>query len=234
MRARQAQVASFGLDAAVAAPAARPVRRRSRSVETIAPYRNGPNGIGKRAIDVAVAASAMCVLALPLACIALLVKLTSRGPVFYRQERIGRGGRPFTMIKFRSMRCNAEAATGPVWATADDPRVTRFGRFLRRSNFDELPQLWNVLCGDMSMVGPRPERPHFVSQFERRVPRYRLRHQVQAGLTGWAQVNGWRGNTPIETRLQYDIAYIRNWSVQLDCKILWLTLTRAFFHHHAY
>ena len=116
---------------------------------------------------------------------------------------------------------------GPVWAVPDDPRVTAFGRFLRRSNLDELPQLWNVLRGDMSIVGPRPERPHFVEQFKHRFPQYMLRHKVKAGLTGWAQVNGWRGNTPLEKRIEYDLYYIENWSVRLDLKIMWLTLLRG-------
>ena len=133
-----------------------------------------------------------------------------------------------------SMQDNAERETGPVWARADDPRVTGLGRFLRRSNLDELPQLWNVLRGDMSIVGPRPERPHFVEQFKHRIPQYMLRHKVKAGLTGWAQVNGWRGNTPLEKRIEYDLYYIENWSVRLDLKIIWLTLIKGFFHKHAY
>ncbi len=161
-------------------------------------------------------------------------RLTSRGPVFYRQERMGLDGKSFTIVKFRSMYDDAERQTGPVWAVADDPRVTPLGRFLRRSNLDELPQLWNVLRGDMSIVGPRPERPHFVEQFKHKIPQYMLRHKVKAGLTGWAQVNGWRGNTPLEKRIEYDLYYIENWSVRLDLKIMWLTLLRGFFHKHAY
>jgi lipopolysaccharide/colanic/teichoic acid biosynthesis glycosyltransferase len=121
-----------------------------------------------------------------------------------------------------------------VWTIPGDTRVTPFGHFLRRSNFDELPQLWNVLKGDMSIVGPRPERPHFVEQFRHKIPQYMLRHKVKAGLTGWAQVNGWRGNTPLEKRIEYDLYYIENWSVRLDLKIMWLTLVRGFFHKHAY
>ena len=194
----------------------------------------GFNSVVKRGIDVVISALALMLLALPLGLIAALVRLTSRGPVFYRQERMGLDGKSFTIVKFRSMTDDAERDTGPVWAQQDDPRVTAFGRFLRRSNIDELPQLWNVLRGDMSIVGPRPERPHFVEQFKHRIPQYMLRHKVKAGLTGWAQVNGWRGNTALEKRIEYDLYYIENWSVSLDLKIMWLTLTKSFFHKHAY
>ena len=194
----------------------------------------GFNSLVKRGIDVAISAFALAVLAIPLALVAALVRLTSKGPIFYRQERMGLDGKSFTIVKFRSMADDAERETGPVWAQHDDPRVTAFGRFLRRSNIDELPQLWNVLRGDMSIVGPRPERPHFVAQFKHRIPQYMLRHKVKAGLTGWAQVNGWRGNTALEKRIEYDLYYIENWSVSLDLKIMWLTLTKSFFHKHAY
>jgi Undecaprenyl-phosphate glucose phosphotransferase len=194
----------------------------------------GFNSIVKRAIDIVISTASLVVLSIPLGVIAALVRLTSSGPVFYRQERMGLDGKPFTILKFRSMQDDAERETGPVWAKADDPRVTGLGRFLRRSNLDELPQLWNVLRGDMSIVGPRPERPHFVEQFKHRIPQYMLRHKVKAGLTGWAQVNGWRGNTPLEKRIEYDLYYIENWSVRLDLKIIWLTLIKGFFQKHAY
>ncbi len=194
----------------------------------------GFNAIVKRMIDMAISAVALLVLAVPLALVALLVRLTSRGPVFYYQERMGLDGKRITIVKFRSMFDDAEAGTGPVWTRQNDPRVTPLGRFLRRSNLDEMPQLWNVLRGDMSIVGPRPERPHFVEQFKHRIPQYMLRHKVKAGLTGWAQVHGWRGNTSIEKRIEYDLYYIENWSVRLDLKIMWLTLLRGFFHKHAY
>ena len=194
----------------------------------------GINSVVKRLIDVGISAAALLVLALPFGLISLFVKLTSRGPVFYRQERMGLDGKSFTIVKFRSMFDDAERETGPVWAKPADPRVTPFGKFLRRSNLDELPQLWNVLRGDMSIVGPRPERPHFVAQFKHKIPQYMLRHKVKAGLTGWAQVNGWRGNTPLEKRIEYDLYYIENWSVRLDLKIMWLTLIKGFFHKHAY
>jgi Undecaprenyl-phosphate glucose phosphotransferase len=194
----------------------------------------GFNSIVKRAIDIAISFAALMIFGIPLAVIALMVRITSNGPVFYRQERMGLDGKPFSIVKFRSMHDHAEKDTGPVWAQKDDPRVTALGRFLRRSNIDELPQLWNVLTGDMSIVGPRPERPHFVEQFRHRIPQYMLRHKVKAGLTGWAQVNGWRGNTPLEKRIEYDLYYIENWSVRLDLKIMWLTIVKGFFDKHAY
>ena len=183
----------------------------------------------KRVLDVVLSLLAMIVLAIPFAIIAAVVKWTSRGPVFYAQERMGLDGRPFTVYKFRSMQHDAEDASGPVWAREDDPRATPIGRWLRRFDLDELPQFWNVLKGEMSIVGPRPERPFFVQQFKHRIPQYMLRHKVKAGITGWAQVNGWRGNTSLEKRIEYDLYYIENWSVTLDLKIMWLTVVRGLF-----
>jgi Undecaprenyl-phosphate glucose phosphotransferase len=194
----------------------------------------GFNSIVKRALDIAISASALVVLAIPFWIIAALVKLTSKGDVFYRQERMGLDGKSFMIYKFRSMYDDAEAETGPVFASEQDPRRTPLGKLLRRSNVDELPQLWNVLRGDMSIVGPRPERPLFVAQFKHKIPQYMLRHKVKSGITGWAQVHGWRGNTSIEKRIEYDLYYIENWSVRLDLKIMWLTLLKGFFHKHAY
>ncbi len=191
----------------------------------------GFNAVLKRAIDVALSSAALLVLAIPMAIIALIVKATSPGPVLYKQERMGLDGRGFNVYKFRSMFLGAEQATGPVFAREDDPRCTPAGRVLRSLDLDELPQLWNVLTGDMSLVGPRPERPYFVEQFKQRFPQYMLRHKVRAGITGWAQVNGWRGNTSIEKRIEYDLYYIGNWSVALDLKIIGLTLLRGFFKY---
>lgn len=184
----------------------------------------GWSSLLKRAMDVAIAAIgiAVCLPFLPL--VALAIWLEDRGSVFYRQERMGLDGRSFMMLKFRSMRVNAEATTGPVWAVKDDPRRTFFGELLRKTSLDELPQLWNVLMGDMSIVGPRPERPTFVHEFKHKIPQYMLRHRVKSGITGWAQVHGWRGNTSIRKRIEYDLYYIENWSVLLDLKILWMTL----------
>src|SRR5690606_1175183 len=194
----------------------------------------GMNALLKRAMDVVLAAVGLLVLSPVLVLIAIVLRATSPGPALFRQERMGLDGKPFYVWKFRSMYDGAERESGPVWATEDDPRCTPIGRFLRRSNLDELPQLWNVLKGDMSLVGPRPERPFFVDQFKQRIPQYMLRHKVRAGLTGWAQVNGWRGNTSIEKRIEFDLYYIENWSIMLDLKIMWLTLVKGFFHRHAY
>ena len=183
----------------------------------------------KRTLDIVLSLLAMIVISIPFAIIAAIVKWTSSGPVFYTQERMGLDGRPFTVYKFRSMQHDAEDASGPVWAREDDPRATPIGRWLRRFDLDELPQFWNVLKGEMSIVGPRPERPFFVQQFRHRIPQYMLRHKVKAGITGWAQVNGWRGNTSLEKRIEYDLYYIENWSVTLDLKIMWLTVVRGLF-----
>jgi Undecaprenyl-phosphate glucose phosphotransferase len=167
--------------------------------------------------------------------LALLVRLYGgKGPVLLRQERMTLDGKTFQIFKFRTMVDEAEKATGPVFATSDDPRRTGVGAFLRRHNLDELPQLLNVLLGDMSLVGPRPERPPFVQQFRERIPQYMRRHRVKSGMTGWAQVNGWRGNTSIEKRIEFDLYYIENWSLSLDLKILILTLFRGFGQPHAY
>jgi Undecaprenyl-phosphate glucose phosphotransferase len=193
----------------------------------------GFNSLLKRMIDVAISGTALVGLGVPFLLIALLIRRGSRGPVLYTQERMGLDGKAFHVLKFRSMFVGAEDDTGPVWARDDDPRCTPVGRWLRKLDLDELPQLWNVLRGDMSIVGPRPERPYFVEQFKHRIPQYMLRHKVKAGITGWAQVNGWRGNTSLEKRIEYDLYYIENWSVGLDLKIMWLTLVRG-FHRHAF
>ena len=194
----------------------------------------GWNRVAKRAMDIVLGTVALIVAAPVMAVVALLVKATSKGPIFFSQERMGLDGRVFRVWKFRTMRTDAEMATGPVWAVADDPRRTPVGGVLRKLSLDELPQLLNVLKGEMSLVGPRPERPVFIEEFRRHVPRYMLRHMVRAGITGWAQVNGWRGNTSIEQRIQYDLYYIENWSLLLDLKILALTLVRGFVHKNAY
>jgi Undecaprenyl-phosphate glucose phosphotransferase len=193
----------------------------------------GFNSLLKRTIDMSTSAVALLALAVPFGIISLLIRRSSRGTVFYTQERMGLDGKAFHVYKFRSMYEGAEDDTGPIWARDNDPRCTPVGKWLRRFDLDELPQLWNVLRGDMSIVGPRPERPYFVEQFKHRIPQYMLRHKVKAGITGWAQVNGWRGNTSLEKRIEYDLYYIENWSVGLDIKIMWLTLLRG-FQKHAY
>jgi exopolysaccharide biosynthesis polyprenyl glycosylphosphotransferase len=187
----------------------------------------GFNSLVKRAIDIAFSSAVLIVGALPALVIALMIKRSSPGPVFYTQERMGLDGESFTVYKFRSMPIDAEEVTGPIWARDDDPRATPVGRWLRRNDIDELPQFWNVLRGDMSIVGPRPERPFFVEQFKHKIPQYMLRHKVKAGITGWAQINGWRGNTSLEKRIEFDLYYIENWSLSLDFKIMWLTLVKG-------
>jgi len=182
----------------------------------------------KRTLDLCVSGLGLIALSPFMLLVALLIKLESRGPVFYTQVRVGLDGKPFHMIKFRSMRPDAEQASGPVWATADDPRKTRLGSFLRATSIDELPQLINVLVGEMSLVGPRPERPVFVEQFRQVVPRYMERHKEKAGMTGWAQVNGLRGDTSIIERTKYDLYYIENWSLLFDLKIILRTIINVF------
>lgn len=199
--------------------------------------RNAMRGISaylKRASDILIASLAIIVLSPLLLLLTVLVKLTSAGPVIYRQARIGRNGRLFDTYKFRTMQHNSEQQTGRNWTVENDARRTPIGGFLRRSNLDELPQLWNILRGDMSLVGPRPEQPDYVEQFNRILPRYEKRHQVRPGLTGWAQANGWRGNTSIEDRLQYDLFYIENWSLLFDFKIILLTIKSFFNGRGAY
>jgi len=195
---------------------------------------SGWNVVLKRGMDVVVSAGALALFSPVMLLIAVAVKLTSSGPVLYRQERMGLDGRVFPMLKFRTMRDDAEVATGPVWARQGDARRTAVGAFLRKTSLDELPQLWNVLKGEMSLVGPRPERPIFIEDFRRRIPRYMLRHKVKAGITGWAQVNGWRGDTDLDKRIECDLTYIENWSLLFDLKILLLTFVRGFLHKHAY
>ncbi len=187
----------------------------------------------KRAVDILVSAMALLFTSPVMMLVAVLIKLDSPGSVFYAQERMGLDAKPFMMLKFRSMRPDAEAQTGPVWATHDDPRRTRIGAFIRRFSLDELPQLINVLLGNMSLVGPRPERPVFVEQFKRSIPRYMDRHKEKAGMTGWAQVNGLRGDTSVIERTKYDLWYIENWSLLLDFKIMLRTVVSVFSDKHA-
>jgi Undecaprenyl-phosphate glucose phosphotransferase len=195
------------------------------------------DGIGsmvKRSTDFILAAIGLFILSPVMVLLAILVKATSKGPIFYGQERCGLDGRSFFMWKFRSMQEDAEEETGAVWAKHGDHRRTPIGSFLRETSLDELPQLWNVLRGEMSLVGPRPERPVFVQKFRGEIPHYMLRHKVKAGITGWAQVNGWRGDTSLERRIECDLYYIRNWSYLLDLKILLLTVWKGFVNKNAY
>jgi Undecaprenyl-phosphate glucose phosphotransferase len=194
----------------------------------------GWNQVAKRTFDLAFTLALLALLSPVILAVALAVKLTSPGPVLYRQERMGLDGQRFLMLKFRTMRVNAEASTGPIWASVSDPRRTPIGTFLRRFSLDELPQFANVVRGEMSVVGPRPERPVFVESFRRTVPGYMLRHKVKSGITGWAQVHGLRGNTSLEGRIQYDLEYIERWSLWLDLKIILLTVVRVLFDRNAY
>jgi Undecaprenyl-phosphate glucose phosphotransferase len=188
----------------------------------------------KRTLDVAISAAALVALSPLLGAIAAAIRLSGPGPILYRQRRMGLDGRPFDILKFRSMVVDAEEESGPTWALPDDPRRTRLGAFLRNWSLDELPQLVNVFRGEMSLVGPRPERPEFVREFKEKFPQYMIRHRVRAGITGWAQVHGWRGNTSLSKRIEYDLYYIENWSLSLDIKILWMTLRHGLRHRNAY
>ena len=188
----------------------------------------GWNSVLKRGVDLVIGSLALLICAPVMAVTALAIRCSSNGPVIYRQERMGLDGERFQMLKFRTMVNDAERHTGPVWAAADDPRTTPLGRWLRHWSFDELPQLINVLRGEMSLVGPRPERPPLIAEFRKTIPRYMLRQKVKAGMTGWAQIHGWRGNTSLTTRIKYDLDYIENWSLWRDLKIIALTVIGGF------
>ncbi len=195
---------------------------------------DGMNEVIKNVEDF-VLTSVLLILASPLMLLlAAGVKMSSPGPVFYRQRRVGWNGVEFTMYKFRTMPVEAEKESGPIWSSKVDNRATKFGSFLRKTSLDELPQLINVLQGKMSLIGPRPERPHFVEKYKDEIPHYMRKHLVKAGLTGWAQVHGWRGNTCLHTRIEHDLYYIENWSLWLDIKIIVMTVFRGLVHKNAY
>ena len=188
----------------------------------------------KRIVDIVVSLVGLVVASPIMLIAAIAVGCTSKGPIIFKQERIGLHNKPFRMYKFRTMRVQMPSAEQKAWTTKDDPRVTKVGKFLRRTSIDELPQLFNILKGDMSVVGPRPERPQFVEQFKEEIPRYMVKHQVRPGLTGWAQINGYRGDTSIKKRIEYDIFYIENWTMSFDVKIMFLTIFRGFINKNAY
>ncbi|GAM08212.1 UDP-glucose:undecaprenyl-phosphate glucose-1-phosphate transferase [Geobacter sp. OR-1] len=192
------------------------------------------NRLLKRVFDLVVASFAIIITSPLMIVIAVLIKASSSGPVFFSQERIGLNNRPFQMLKFRSMKVMEESVTNTRWTTENDPRKTRIGSILRRTSLDELPQFFNVFVGSMSVVGPRPERPFFVEQFKNQVPKYMVKHQVKPGITGWAQVNGWRGDTSIEKRIECDIYYIENWDIFFDLKIMLMTFFRGLINNNAY
>ena len=192
------------------------------------------NAALKRLMDIVGSIICMIIASPVMLAVAIAVKMSSPGPIFFSQVRVGLHNREFRMYKFRSMAVQSAAQEKKGWTTKDDPRVTKVGRFIRKTSIDELPQLWNVLKGEMSLVGPRPERPQFVEKFREEIPRYMIKHQVRPGMTGWAQVNGYRGNTSISKRIEHDLYYIENWTVGLDIKILFLTVFRGFVNKNAY
>jgi Undecaprenyl-phosphate glucose phosphotransferase len=198
------------------------------------PLSNSVNRLCKRVVDIIGSFVALIVLSPIMLITALVVKFSSKGPIIYQQERVGLNGKPFMMYKFRTMEVQSEAEEKKGWTTRNDPRVTRVGAFLRKYSIDELPQLWNIFIGQMSIVGPRPERPQFVEKFKEQIPRYMVKHQVRPGLTGWAQINGYRGDTSIRKRIDYDIYYIENWSMAFDFKIMLGTLRYGLFSKNAY
>ena len=198
------------------------------------PLTDSFNAAVKRLIDILGGLFALSLFSPVMVIVAVAVKVTSRGPVIFSQERVGLHNRSFKMYKFRSMEVQKPSEEKNAWTTKDDPRVTAVGKFIRKTSIDELPQLFNIIKGDMSLVGPRPERPHFVEKFREEVPRYMVKHQVRPGLTGWAQVNGYRGDTSITKRIEYDLYYIENWSLGLDFKIIFLTFFKGFINKNAY
>lgn len=198
------------------------------------PLTNTLNWIMKRAVDVVGALCGLIIASLIMLLAAIFVKASSPGPVIFKQERVGLHNKPFYMYKFRTMEMQKPSQEKKAWTVKDDPRVTRVGKILRKTSLDELPQLFNILAGEMSLVGPRPERPLFVEKFKEEVPRYMIKHQVRPGLTGWAQINGYRGDTSIRKRIEYDIFYIENWTMGLDFKIMFLTIFKGFINKNAY
>lgn len=198
------------------------------------PLSNTVNAVMKRTVDIVGSFVGLVVTSPLLLVVAIAIRATSKGPVIFSQERIGQHNRPFKMYKFRTMYVQDVKEEKKGWTTKDDPRVTKVGRFLRRTSIDELPQLFNILVGDMSLVGPRPERPQYVEKFKEEIPRYMVKHQVRPGLTGWAQINGYRGDTSIRKRIEYDIYYIENWSFEFDIKIMFLTIFKGFINENAY
>ena len=198
------------------------------------PLSNTFNAMVKRVMDIIGSVFGIIVASPLMLVMCVLIKITSPGPLIYKQERVGLHNRTFRMYKFRSMEVQPEAEEKKAWTVKNDPRVTGIGRFMRRTSIDELPQLFNILKGDMSLVGPRPERPFFVEKFREEIPRYMVKHQVRPGLTGWAQVNGYRGDTSIRKRIEYDLYYIENWTVGFDIKILFLTIFKGFINKNAY
>ena len=198
------------------------------------PLTNPVNSILKRIMDILGACFGIVIASPVMLVCAILVKATSEGPVIFKQERVGLHNKVFRMYKFRTMEVQKQSAEENAWTVKNDPRVTKVGKFMRKTSLDELPQLFNILMGEMSLVGPRPERPQWVDKYKEEIPRYMIKHQVRPGLTGWAQVNGYRGDTSIRKRIEYDLFYIENWSLALDIKILFMTIFKGFVNKNAY
>ena len=198
------------------------------------PLSNEINRFLKRLMDVVLGVIALVIAAIPMLVVAIIIKCTSKGPVLYKQKRVGFRNKEFMMYKFRSMEVQEESKEKTAWTTFRDPRVTPIGKFIRKTSIDELPQLFNVLKGEMSLVGPRPERPFYVEKFKEEIPRYMVKHQVRPGMTGWAQVNGYRGDTSIRKRIDYDLYYIENWTLGFDILIMFLTVFKGFINKNAY
>jgi exopolysaccharide biosynthesis polyprenyl glycosylphosphotransferase len=198
------------------------------------PLSNSMNRLAKRCVDIFGSLVGIILLSPLMFIIAFLIKVTDNGPILYKQERVGLNGKTFNMYKFRSMRVQTESEEKKGWTTKDDPRVTSIGKIIRKTSIDELPQLFNILIGQMSIVGPRPERPQFVEKFKEQIPRYMVKHQVRPGLTGWAQINGYRGDTSIRKRIDYDLYYIENWSMMFDIKIIIGTIRYGIVNKNAY
>lgn len=192
------------------------------------------NKLLKRLVDIVGSIAAILLFSIPMILVAIIIKVTSKGPIIFSQVRVGLHNKQFKMYKFRSMVVQTESSEQKAWTTSNDKRVTKIGKFIRKTSIDELPQLFNILIGNMSLVGPRPERPYFVEKFKEEVPRYMIKHQVRPGLTGWAQINGYRGDTSIRKRIEHDLYYIENWSLGLDFKILFLTIFKGFINSNAY
>ena len=198
------------------------------------PLTNPVNSILKRIMDILGACFGIVIASPVMLVCAILVKATSEGPVIFKQERVGLHNKVFRMYKFRTMEVQKQSAEENAWTVKNDPRVTKVGKFMRKTSLDELPQLFNILMGEMSLVGPRPERPQWVDKYKEEIPRYMIKHQVRPGLTGWAQINGYRGDTSIRKRIEYDLFYIENWSLALDIKILFMTIFKGFVNKNAY
>ena len=233
---------SFGLEIAMLASAAdtsnheiqvRSIQGTTIITQRLAQY-TPARRLTKRLFDLVISSLAIICSSIITIPVAIAIKVTDGGPVFYKQTRMGLRGKPFQMYKFRSMEVQTEEKEKKAWTVKNDPRVTGFGKFMRHTSIDELPQLFNILKGDMSLVGPRPERPFFVEKFREEIPRYMVKHQVRPGLTGWAQVNGYRGDTSIRKRIDCDLYYIENWTLGLDFKILFLTFFKGFVNKNAY